>query len=511
MLLVKTIANIWLEWYEIFIEADMSKSLPNIDIVWLPDTAIKESKERIRAVLKNLWIELPARKIILNLAPSYIKKIWTRYDLPMALAIFLLVSDDLAWYEKILSESIFIWELWLDWSLKKVNWILPSVISAYNMWYKKYYVPLENAFELSFIKWIEIYPISNFKQLIDYFINNIKIWQYMSNLSIEDHNNETNFDLNDIKWHYFVKRALIIAACSLHNLLMIGPPWSWKTMLAKAISSILPPLSIDESLEISQIYSLMWMLNEKDHLITNRQFRHVHHTASKVSIIWWWPSLLPWQISLAHKWVLFFDELPEFSREVLESLRQPLEDKFINITRATWTVKYPASFMFVWAMNPCKCWYYKDKDNVCSCSYNEIKKYQSKLSWPLLDRFDLILEVPRENIDIILEKQIQIEKTDYKKIVYQAWERQQNRFKWTKIFLNSQMNSKDIEKYVDLDINTEEFLKNSIKLLNLSPRIIHKLLKLSLTIADIQWNDKISIDHIAQALQYRSKNYLIDI
>lgn len=510
MLLVRSIANVWINWYEVFVEADMSRALPNIDIVGLPDIAIKESKERIRAALKNLWIELPPRRLVLNLAPSYIKKIWTRFDLPMALAIYLLVTGN-GWYDEILSKSIFMWELWLDGSIKRVNGILPSVISAFQMWYKNFYVPQENALELSYMDWINVYPLSNFEQLIAYFEWWQKICPYVSNVGFEPSIDAYSINFNDIKWHSLVKRALLIAASSLHNTLLIWPPWSWKTMLSKALANILPPISVNDSLEISQIYSIMWLLNDKDWLINKRPFRSVHHTASKVSIIWWWPNLFPWQISLAHKWILFFDELPEFSREVLESLRQPLEDKTVIISRASWSVTYPANFMFVWAMNPCKCWYYKDKDIVCTCWFNEIKKYQSKLSWPLLDRFDLILEVPRENIDLILQRDSNSEKIDYDSKVKNAWFRQQNRFKDSNISLNSQMNSKDIEKYIKLDITTEDYLKKSVKVLNLSPRIIHKLLKLSLTIADIDWLDCIWQAQIAEALQYRSKSYLVDI
>jgi len=291
---------------------------------------------------------------------------------------------------------------------------------------------------------------------------------------------------------------------------MIGPPGSGKTMLAKALAWILPPLNFDEIIEISQIYSIIWQLTKEKPLIIQRPFRIVHHTASKVSIIWWWTNLTPWEISLAHKWILFFDELPEFPRSVLETLRQPLEDKIINISRVHGTVQYPAQFMFVAAMNPCKCWYYKDKNKTCSCSINEIKKYQNKISWPLLDRFDIILEVYREDIDKILDKQKNESSKKIKEKVIKAWEIQNKRFKDENINLNSEMNSKHIDKYINMTSEAENFLKIAVKKLNISPRVVHRLLKLARTIADFEWIDIINTNQIAEALQYRSKNMFIN-
>lgn len=509
---VNTITNMWLEWHEIIVEVDSNKSLPNIEIIWLPDTAIKESKERIRWTFRNIGINLPSRKIILNLSPSNIRKIWTRFDLAMAFSILLMINEWNFVNKKILDKSVFIWELWLDWSLKNINWILPSVISAIWKWYKNFFIPYDNLYELKYINWINIYPLKNFQELVDFFIkwNNItkEVWWEYKELD----NGELFFenDFEDIKWHIIAKRALSIAAWWLHNILMIWAPGSWKTMLAKSINSILPPLNFEEILEVSKIYSIVGKLNKEAPLITKRPFRPVHHTASKVSIVGWWSLLSPWEISMAHKWILFFDELAEFPREVLEVLRQPLEDKKIVISRAHGSVDYPAHFMFTWTMNPCKCGYYKDLKKNCKCSINEIKKYQSKISWPLLDRFDMILEIPRENIEKILDKQKWESSKELREKVYKCWEIQQKRFEWTNISTNSQMWAKEIEKYIKIEPDAEIFLKNSIKALELSPRVIHRTIKLARTIADLENIKNININQIAEAIQYRSKNMLIE-
>jgi magnesium chelatase family protein len=506
---IKTFTNIWLKWYEINVEVDSSKSLPNIEIVWLPDTAIKESKERIKSTFRNLWIDLPHKKIILNLSPSNIKKIWTRFDLPMAVAVLLLVTDNIKNID-IINNSIFFGELWLDWSIKNIDWILPSVISAYKLWYINFFVPNDNIHELKYIKWINIYPISHFRQIMDFVLNDISIdfIKWWSSLSIMS-KSFWDVDFSSIKWQYFVKRALSICVAWQHNILMIWPPWSWKTMLVKSLKSILPPLNFDEILEVSQIYSLIWKLSKDNPIINYRPFRTVHHTASKISIVWWSQNLLPWEISLAHKWVLFMDEFPEFQKDVLEVLRQPIEDKKIIISRANWSVEYPSNFMLVWTMNPCKCWFYKDQKNLCKCSILDVKRYQSRISWPLLDRFDMIIDVPRVDLEIILEKNNEESSEKIKEKVYKAREIQQKRFEDMSIYSNSQIDTKDIDKYVKLDIKAENFFKNAIKSLNLSPRLFYRILKLSRTIADIDLEKTIWINQIAEALQYRSKNYFI--
>lgn len=510
---VKTYTNLWLQWNEIIIEADSNKALPTIEIIWLPDAAIKESKERIRATFRNVWIELPKRKIILNLAPSDTKKIWTSFDLPMALAILLLITEWKAFHQELIDKSLFFWELGLDWEIKRVNWLLPSVINAINKGYKDFFVPEENKYELEYVPWINIYPLKNFSDIVWYFLNNKDIIKISDSKNIEDlykSSNKSELDFQHIKWQIFAKRALAIAAAWLHNVIMVWAPWSGKTMLSKALQSVLPPLWFEEILEVSQIYSVIWKLSKDNPLITQRPFRQVHHTASRISIVWWWTNLTPGEVSLAHKGILFFDELTEFPRETLEVLRQPIEDRNIVISRVSWTIQYPANFMFVAAMNPCKCWFYKDPEKPCTCNINDIKRYQSKISWPLLDRIDMILEIPRENIEKILDNvKWESSQSIWEKVI-NARRIQQKRFEKSNITTNSQMWSKDIDEFISLDSASKDFLTQASQKLFLSPRVIHRTIKLARTIADMDGQENLEIRHLAEAMQYRSKTMFVE-
>lgn len=510
---IKTFTNLGLEGFEITIEADSNRSLPTIDIIWLPDAAIKEAKERIRATFRNTGIELPRNKIILNLSPSDIRKEGTRFDVSMAMAILLLVHEGkLAEHEK-LSDYLFFGELGLDGNIKIVNGLLPSVISAIKKGYSHFFVPGENVYELEYIDGIHIYPVNHFSEIVDHFVLNKPIKEHI----LKDGKSELyhiswdiEVDFMNIKWHILAKRALTIAAAWMHNVLMVWSPWCGKTMLAKAIQGILPPLQFEEVLEVSQIYSLVWKLSKDNPLITQRPFRQVHHTASKISIIWWWRNLTPWEISLAHKWILFFDEVPEFPREVLEVLRQPLEDKKISISRVTGTVQYPANFMFVGTMNPSPCWYYKDPEIACKSSVHEIKNYQWKVSGPLMDRIDMILEIPRIDIDVLLDTELWDTSEQLKAKVISAWQIQQERYKDINISTNSQLSSKHIEQYIKLDNQSLDFVKDAVRKLNLSPRVVHRLYKLARSIADMSGSEQISVKHLAEALQYRNKTLFID-
>lgn len=509
---IRTFANEWLIWNEIYIESDSVKALPNIEIIWLPDLTIKESKERIRWTFRNSGIEMPKRKFVLNLAPSDTKKIWTWFDLPMALSLLMCIRTNKIYHEDDIKSGLFFWELWLDWTVKRINWLLPSVLSAKKKWWSKFFIPYDNLYELEYVPGIKIYPVKHFQQIIKYFCEweelDFVIWgKDITNLT-ENQNYEVDF--SHIKWQILAKRSLSIAMAWFHNALMVWAPWSGKTMMSKALKSIFPPLNFDEILEVSQIYSVVWKLNKDSPLITQRPFRQVHHTASRFSIVWWWTHLTPWEVSLAHKWILFFDELTEFPRETLEVLRQPLEDRCVNISRVSGSVEYPSNFMFIASMNPCKCGYYKDKNKQCTCSPLDIKRYQSKISWPLLDRIDIILEVPRENIDTILENQIWENSEKIRQRVISAWKIQQERFKWTLMSANSHMGAKEIQNFIKLSSECKDFLSQAAEKLNLSWRVVHRTIKLARTIADMNGNEEISVQNLSEAIQYRSKSMFIE-
>lgn len=507
---IKTFTNVWLIWHEIIVESGTNKSLPGIEIIWLPDATIKESKERIKSTLRNTDIKVPNIKFVLNLSPSDIRKNGTSFDLPMAVAIFCTIYEDIQ--NNLLDQWLFFGELGLDWEVKRIDGLLPMVLGAKKKWYKYFFVPQDNLYELEYIQDIYICPINNFKDIVEIFANNQEPSWIHNNKSLNQLKNDYHFqvDFEHIKWHTIAKRALSIAATGMHNVLMSWAPWSGKTMLSKALQSILPPMSYDEILEVSQIYSVVWKLDKENPLIVHRPFRPIHHTASKISVTWWWSNLRPWEISLSHRGILFLDEIAEFPMDVLEVLRQPIEDKTITINRVSGSISYPASFMLVAAMNPCKCGYYKDKEKNCICSINDIKRYQSRLSWPLLDRIDMILEIPREHIDQILDRSSWLTSTQIREQVLKARGIQQKRFDNTSINTNSQISSKDIQKYIILEDQAEVFLKNATQQLTLSPRVVHRTMKLARSIADIEWSDIVKTNHIAESLQYRSKTMFVE-
>jgi len=511
---IKTYTHLGLQGFEIEVEVDSNNSIPSIEIIGLPDAAIKESKERIRSTFRNVGIFLPPKKFVLNLAPSDLKKIWTSFDLPMAVAILLLMYEDVVHSCDFLDNSLFFGELGLDWSVKPVTGILPCVVDAMHHGYKHFFVPVDNLYELEYVPGINIYPINHFGELLDYFLSwkALKIINEPKNIEELYKTNQNNLgvDFVNIKWHLMAKRALSIAAAGGHNIMMIWAPGSGKTLLSKALQTILPPLWFEEILEVSQIYSVVWKLNRDTPLITIRPFRQIHHTASKISIVWWGSALTPGEISLAHKWILFFDELTEFPREVLEVLRQPLEDKMITISRVAGSIQYPANFMFVASMNPCKCWYYKDREKACICSLLEVKKYQSKISGPMLDRIDMILEIPREVVSTVLDGEKWESSEIIRERVVKAWRIQQERFAGSGLVANAHMLPKHLEQFVVLSQECKDFLIHAATKLTFSTRVVHRIIKLARTIADMNWVENICINDLAEAMQYRNKTFFVE-
>ena len=503
-----SIAINWLESNIIEVEVDINQGLPAFTIVWLPDQGVQESKERLRSALKSSNTKLPTSRIVVNLAPANIKKSWPSFDLAIAIAILNNSWD--VFGNKYLGDSIFLGELALDWKLRKVSGVLPATIWAKQNWFKRIFVPKENVLEASIIPGIDVIWIENLSELID-ILNWEKELKVAEKLDFNKYKSEDNLEDNKFDFKYIVgqkqaKRALEIAAAGGHNIIMSWPPWSWKTMLSKAFASILPDLTIEEAIEISKIYSISGLLDEKNPIIKKRPFRTVHHTASAVSIIGWGRNAKPGEISLAHKWVLFLDEILEFNKSVLEVLRQPLEDWNITVTRVNASFEYPAKFALVWAMNPCPCGYLSDPDKECICSPNQIKNYRAKLSGPLIDRVDIFIEVPKVKTQEFKIKDnyddVEDSKTT-KKRVEKAREIQKQRFKDEKILTNSEMTTKQINKYCKLDEQSSQVLKQAVSNLNLSARAYYRVVKLARTIADLDWVENIKVEHILEALSYR--------
>lgn len=498
----------WLDSTIIETEVDINKWMPSFTIVGLPDQWVQESKERLRSALKSSGAKLPTTKITVNLAPADIRKTWPSFDFPIA--IWILLNE---WYiknEELVKESIFIWELSLNWDLRKVTSILPASIWAKEKGFKRIFLPKENAKEASIIPWIDIIAVENLEQAIDYLNQDKKliVEKKLDFENIEEDKIETKYNFKYILWQSNAKRALEISASGGHNIIMDWPPGSGKTMLAKSFASILPDLDIEESIEISKLYSISWLLSEKEPIIRKRPFRTVHHTASSISIIGWWRNAKPWEISLAHKWILFLDEILEFPKNVLEVLRQPLEDWDITVTRVNASYNYPAKFSLVWAMNPCPCWYLTDPDKECICTANQIKNYRSKLSGPLIDRVDIFIEVPKvKTLDFkVWENYEEKESSEkIKKRVEKSRVFQKNRFKNSKILFNSEMSTKDINKYCKLDEDSDNLLKRAVNNMNLSARAYYRILKLARTIADLDQKENIEKSHIAEAISYRKK------
>lgn len=488
------------------VEADLNVGLHSFNIVGLADKAVSEAKERVNSALKNSGIKPPTRenrKITINLAPADVKKIGSRFDLPIALA-YLLASDQLKKFETV--DKIFVGELSLDGSLRPINGCLNIALMARRKGLKQIFVPAENSLEASFVPDLEIIPVQNLKELIEH-LEGIQFIHSQKSTTIKSIQSPGLIAFADIKGQAAAKRALMVAAAGGHHILMSGSPGAGKTILAQALTSILPPPSFEEIIEMTQIYSAAG-LNIKSPIINFRPFRSPHHSSSLISIIGGGSNPKPGEISLAHRGVLFLDELPEFRRDVIESLRQPLENGWIEIARAKKSITLPAKFLLVAAMNPCPCGYFNDSAKECRCTANEIFRYQKKISGPFLDRVDIQLEVPRLTPEELYKPitQNQTDKTLTEQII-KARQIQLERFKneSIKIYANAEMNSKQTEQFVKLEEPAEELLKQILEKNFVSARGYYRILKLSRTIADLAESPLVKKEHLAEAFQYRLK------
>lgn len=504
---VHSMAIVGLNSYPVEVEVDIGKGLPAFNIVGLPDKAVEESKERVRAAIKNSNAIFPAARVTVNLAPADLKKEGPAYDLPIALGI-LSAANQLP-ENSIKKDDLFIGELALDGKLRHINGVLAAVIGAKEKGYKTVYLPDINKIEASLVDDVVIIPVKNLSDLILHLKGEKLIKNYIREFVLESDDVNCEYDFAYIKGQEQAKRALEIAASGGHNVLMSGSPGSGKTLLAKSFVTILPKLAKDEVLEVTKIYSIAGALPVDTPLVNSRPFRSPHHTASHIALVGGgaWPK--PGEISLAHRGVLFLDEFPEFPRSVLESLRQPLEDSVISISRAQGSLSFPAKFILIAAQNPCPCGYLNDSQKQCICSPTQIIRYKKRISGPLLDRIDLNLEVPRVNWEKLTKDDLAESSKEVRSRVEKARSIQRKRFS-NCAKTNSEMTQAEIKKYCQIKQESIDILKTAVSQFNLSARSYHRILKIARTIADLSNEVDINSAHIAEALQYRPKenNYV---
>ena len=499
---VTTATVIGLNAYEVSVETDVQNGLPSFSVVGLPDAAVNEARDRVRSAVKNSGFTFPNRKIVINLAPADLKKAGTSFDLPIAMGI--LIEEGVLETEQ-LKDYAFAGELSLNGDLRGVRGVLPIVMGLKEIGVKNVIVPEANAKEAALIDGINVFGANCLGDVVNHFIETpLKQFKIDINTYLSDTKENFEYDFKDVKGQQKAKRALEIAAAGGHNLLMTGSPGSGKTLMAKCFASILPPLELSEALELTKIYSICGLLSADKPLMTKRPFRAVHHTASANGIIGGGSNPMPGEITLAHRGVLFLDEMVEFPRNVLEVLRQPLEDGEIVISRAKHSIKYPAKFMLLGAMNPCPCGFKGDREKQCTCSEFMVSRYLAKLSGPLLDRIDLQIEVPRLTANELLNIDNNAEPSaEIRKRVIKARQIQAERYKNENILTNSELTSELIKKYCPIDEQSQAIFKTAIVKYQLSGRRYDRILKLARTIADLDNSRDIQQSHLMQALQYK--------
>jgi magnesium chelatase family protein len=495
---VFTAAVVGLDAVIVEVESDVTNGLPTTVIVGLPDASVQESKERVRSAIKNSGAYYPPTRVSVNMAPADVPKNGTQYDLPIALAILLSAEE----IEFDTNDKLFVGELSLDGKLRPVYGVLSIALRAKSMGIKELFVPIENAEEAALVQNLNVIPVKSLKELLEHLLLKSSIPSYTPR-NIEAGNRIVSVNLQDVAGQEHAKRALEIASAGNHNILLYGPPGSGKTLLAKACSGILPSLTFDEQLELTKIYSISGKL--KDGVVTERPVRSPHHTTSNVALVGGGTNPKPGEITLAHRGVLFLDEFPEFPRSVLEALRQPLEDGVVTVSRARNTLTFPAKFILIAAQNPCPCGFYGDNTKQCTCTSLQITKYEKKVSGPLLDRIDLHVEVPRLTYEKLMKTKTKGESSeDVRSRVDEARKIQHQRLGGSRT--NSEMSAKEVKSICSLTESCQNLLETAVNKFNLSGRSVHRILKVSRTIADLDKQPDIREHHLTEALQYRQQH-----